>query len=239
MGEFDAQFIERYNQLDKIMLRVANELTPNGIENLHLVALSGGSVKLGVDEVVDLLWESESISARDHLIQVHLAGLESHLYRHGHCTSGHMVRILTGNYSVATEETKRSIISNGFSFVTATVSSAQDLIDVTPLKRVSDSEYSATFDKLLASWGDINQKEAERLMWSRLDSIHDALPKHKIGSDFSRERRGQEEPLPMYVRNELHHPTKGAVLETEAFERDKRIGYAIMQAWLAQDHQQD
>lgn len=154
-------------------------------------------------------------------------------------TSGHMVRTLAGNYSVATEEVKQSIILNGFPFVTATVSSAQELTDVTPLKRVSDSEYSAMFEKLLASWGNVNQKKAERLMWSLLDSIHNALPKHKIGSDFRRERRGRAEPLPMYVRNELHHPTKGAALETEAFEQDKRIGYAIMQAWLAQDQQQD
>ncbi len=239
MEELDAQFIERYNQLDRIMLRVANELTPNGIEILLLAALAGRSVRLGIDEVVELLWESESISARDHLIQVHLAGLESYFYRQGYCTSGHMVRILAGNYSVATEEVKQSIIFNGFPFVTATVSSAQELSDVTPLKKVSHSEYSAMFEKLLASWGVVNQKEAERLMWSRLDSIHDALPKHKIGSDFRRERRGRAEPLPMYVRNELHHPTKGAALETEAFEQDKRIGYAIMQAWLTRDQQQD
>ena len=239
MEKLDAQVIERYNQLDRIMLRVVNELTPNGTEILHVTAQLGHSVRLGIDEVVELLWESESESDRDHFIQVHLAGLESYFYRHGHCTSGHMVRILAGNYSVATEEVKQSIISNGFAFVTATVSSEQELDDVTPLRRVSDLEYSAMFERLLASWGDINQKEAERLMWSRLDAIHDALPEHKIGSDFRRERRGRTEPLPMYVRNELHHPTIGAALETEAFEQDKRIGYAIMQAWLTQDQQQD
>ena len=39
----------------------------------------------------------------------------------------------------------------------------------------------------------------------------------------------------MYVRNEIHHPTKGALLDTEEFQRDKRIGYAIMEVWLSED----
>ncbi len=83
--------------------------------------------------------------------------------------------------------------------------------------------------------GGPQSEEASEKMWHLLESIHDLLPKGKIGDDFRRERRGKEEPLPMYVRNEIHHPTKGPVLETEAFQQNKRIGYAIMKAWLSED----
>ena len=75
-------------------------------------------------------------------------------------------------------------------------------------------------------------------METNLRSIHDLLPQHKIGDDFRRKRKGRLEPLPLYVRNEIHHPTKGPLLETEAFQQDKRIGYAIMEAWLSRTAQQ-
>ena len=123
-----------------------------------------------------------------------------------------MIRILTGNYSVATEDVKQSIISNGFPFVVANVSSEEDLI---------------------AAWDNPKQKEASKMMKSRLKSIHDLLPQHKIGDDFYRIQRGKDEPLTMYDRNEIHHPTKGALIETETFQQDKRIDYAIMEVFLS------
>lgn len=73
------------------------------------------------------------------------------------------------------------------------------------------------------------------MMEARLTTVHDLLPRRKIGSDFLRVRAGREEPLPMYVRNEIHHPTIDGLLESQEFERDKRIGYAIIEAWLAED----
>ena len=231
----DAIFVERYKRLHDIMLRVASELTPNGIEILPLLAVSGTSVRLGLGEVVSLMSDAESRDRRDHLVQVHLASLESHLYRHGFCVSGHMIRILTGNYRVAAEDVKDEIISSGFSFTVGTVSDEQELRDATPLRSVSDTEYSAGYERLIESWGSPRQQEASELMFSRLKSIHDVLPEKKIGVDFRRERRGREEPLPMYVRNEIHHPTKGALLGTEEFQRDKRVGYAIMEVWLSED----
>ena len=83
--------------------------------------------------------------------------------------------------------------------------------------------------------GRLRQKEMTEVMEANLRSIHELLPRHKIGDKFHRERRGRLEPLALYVRNEIHHPTKGPLLETEAFQQDKRIGYAIMEAWLSQD----
>ena len=231
----DAKFVERYRRLHDITLRVISELTPNGIEILPLLALSGSSVPLGIGEVVSLMSEAESRHKRDHLVQVHLASLESRLYRSGYCVSGHMIRILAGNYRVAAEDVKDEIVLSGFSFTVATVSNEQELREATPLRSVSDAEYSAKYERLIASWGSPRQQEASRLMSSRLKSIHGVLPEKKIGGNFRRERRGREEPLPMYVRNEIHHPTKGSLLDTEEFQRDKRIGYAIMAVWLSED----
>ncbi len=231
----DAIFVERYRQLHDIMLRVASELTPNGIEILPLLALSGSSVSLGLREVVSVMPEAELRHRRDHLVHVHLASLESHLYRHAFCVSGHMVRILTGNYRVAADDVKDEIISSGFSFTVATFSNDEELREATPLRSISDTEYSAAYERLIESWGSPRQQEASQLMFSRLKSIHDVLPEKKIGADFRRERRGREEPLPMYVRNEIHHPTEGVLLDTEEFQRDKRIGYAIMEVWLSED----
>ena len=234
MSEHDNRFVERYNKLHDITRKVASELTPNGIGILPLLALSGSSVRLGIDDVVGLVPESESVSGRDHLIHVHLAALELYMYRHGYCPNGHMIRILAGNYRVATPDVKQSIIDNGFRCVVAAVSSANELEAATPLRSVSDREYSDLYERLTEAWGSADQKRVSRKMQLRLRSIHDLLPQHKIGADFRRERRGRREPLPMFVRNEIHHPTKGALLETEAFQQDKRIGYAIMEVWLSQ-----
>ena len=234
MYEKNLMFIERYNRLYEIAQKVIKDLTPQGMEILPLLALTGTSVKLGLDEVAGLLLESESKSKRDHLVMVYLAEIESHLYRHGYCPSGHMIRILAGNYNVSTEETKQSIISSGFPFRVASVSSADELITATPLRSVTDTEYSDLYERLTTDWGCSNQKEVAKEMAGRLQSINDLLPRSKIGDDFFRVRRGKQEPLPMYVRNEIHHPTERALPETEAFQQDKRIGFAIMEAWLSQ-----
>lgn len=231
--------IDRYNRLQEITRKVIEELTPGGVEILPLLTLVSSRVRFGLDEVAALISGTESPHDREHLIQVHLAGLESHMYRHGHLPTGHMVRIFSGNYSVATEEAKRSIIADGYRYVTAIVASEEDLIAATPLRRVKDAEFSDVYERLYAAWGCSDQKEASRKMKSRLSSIHDLLSRHKIGDDFIRERRGKQVPLPLYVPNEIHHPTNAALPGTEAFERDKRIGYAIMDAWLSEDGAND
>ena len=71
------------------------------------------------------------------------------------------------------------------------------------------------------------------MMRIRLRTIHLLLPRHKIGTDFERLRKGRQEPLPLYVRNEIHHPTIKGLADSNAFQRDKRIGYAIVAAWLS------
>lgn len=184
MNEENLIFIERYNRLYEIGQKVIKELTPQGKEILPYLPLIGASVKFGLDEVVSLLLESETRANRDHLVLVHLATIESHMYRQGYCPSGHMVRIMAGNYRASTEEMKQSIISNGFPFKVATVSSAEELKAVTPLRAVSDTEYSKLYERLKAVWSCSNQKEASMKMAHRLQSIHDLLPKSKIGDNF-------------------------------------------------------
>ncbi len=232
----DLGFVERYNRLHDIAQTVIEELIPNGVEVLlPFIRAGGGSLDLGLDRVAALLPETASPHDRDHLVRVYLAAIESHLYRHGYCPTGHMVRILTGNYGVAPEAEKRSIIQHGFPCVVGTVSSAEELSALTPLKRVTDAEYSDLYERLVAAWGSTRQKEAAAMMRTRLATIHDLLPRHKIGDDFRRVRAGREEPLPLYVRNEIHHPTTDGLAESTTFQQDKRIGYAIMEAWLSED----
>ena len=229
-------FVERYNRLFEITQTVIEKLTPNGVEILFsFIQDGGGLLDLGLDRVAALLPETASRHDRDHLVIVHLAAIESHLYRHGYCPTGHVVRIFAGNYGVSSEEEKQSIIRGGFPCVVGTISSEEDLITVTPLKRVTDTEYSDLYERLVAAWGNPRQKEAAAMMETRLSTIHDLLPKHKIGDDFHRMRAGREEPLPLYVRNEIHHPTTEGTPELESFQQDKRIGYAIMEAWLSED----
>ena len=229
-------FVERYNRLNEITHAVIEKLIPDGVEVLiPFIYAGGGLLNLGLDRVAALLPETASPHDRDHLVMVHLAAIESHLYRYGHCPTGHMIRIMAGNYRVAEEEEKHSIVQNGFPCVVGTVSSAEELIALTPLKRVTDAEYSDLYGRLIAAWGNPRQKEAATMMKTRLATIHDHLPRHKIGDDFRRVRAGREEPLPLYVRNEIHHPTTEGLPESTAFQRDKRIGYAIMEAWLSED----
>ena len=228
-------FVERYNRLHEIAQTVVEELIPNGVETLFPFRLAGGgSLNLGLDRVVALLPETASPHDRDHLVLVHLAALESHLYRHGYCRTGHMIRIMAGNYGAALEEEKQSIIRNGFPCVVGTVSSEEELIALTPLKRVTDAEYSDLYERLIAAWGNPRQRQAATMMETRLATIHDLLPRHKVGDDFRRARAGREESLPLYVRNEIHHPTEDGLPESTTFERDKSIGYAIMEAWLSE-----
>ncbi len=191
---------------------------------------------MGLDRVAALLPETATPHARDHLILVHLAAVESHLYRHGYCPTGHVVRIMAGNYGIAPEEEKQSIIRDEFPCAVSSVASAEELDAVTPLKRVTDAEYSDLYERLVSTWGNPRQKEVAAMMDIRLATIHDLLPRRKIGSDFRRIRAGREEPLPLYVRNELHHPTIDVLSESKAFQRDKSIGYAIMNSWLSEDN---
>ena len=235
LSEEGARFIARYNSLRDITQMVADKLTPNGMQILPWLVLIRRSISLGLDEVAGLILETESTHGRDHLISVHLAMLESYLYRHGFFETGHIIRIWAGNYRVATEDVKQSIISNGFPIRVATVSSAEEFEAATPLRSVSDGEYSQMYERLSEAWGGLRQREMAEVMEANLRSIHEVLPRHKVGDDFHRERRGRLEPLPLYVRNEIHHPTKGPWLETEAFQQDKRVGYAIMQVWLSRD----
>lgn len=232
----DLGFVERYNRLNEITQTVIKELTLNEVEVLlPFLQGEGGFLGLGLDRVAALLPETASPHDRDHLVLVHLAAVESHLYRHGYCPSGHMIRIMAGKYRVALEEEKQSIIQHGFRCVVRNVSSAKEVIALTPLKRVTDMEYSELYERLIAAWGNPRQKDAAVMMETRLATIHDLLPRHKIGDDFCRVRAGRQEPLPLFVRNEIHHPTTDGLAESTTFQRDKRIGYAIMEAWLSED----
>ena len=229
----------RYQLLSMITNRVLEILTPNGKEALiPFIHSGGGSVNLGLNLVEGLTpnrSEKTYGRRRDHLISVHLSVLESCLFIRGYSATGHLIRILAGNYMVASKEEKQAIIREGFPIRVGTISKREDLALNTPLRRVTDSEYSAMYERLLALWKTPRQKQAAEMMWVRLGKICDLLPKHKIGQSFIRQRQGRDEPLPLYVRNEIHHPSIPGLKESKAFEDDKRIGYAIMEAWLFQD----
>lgn len=236
MSERDLVFVERYERLHEVAGDVIRKLIPDGVEVVFVSILAGNeSLDLGLDQVAALLPGTASPRDRDHLVLVHLAAIESHMYRNGYCPTGHLIRILAGNYGVASEEEKQQIVRNGFPCRVGTFGSAEELVALTPLRRVTDTEYSELYERLISVWDNPRQKEAGRMMEARLATVHDLLPHHKIGSDFRRARAGREEPLPMYVRNEIHHPTIDGLLESQEFERDKRIGAAIMEAWLAED----
>ena len=119
---------------------------------LPVSLLTQDSISFGLDEVAGLILAPGSTHERDHLIGVHLAMLESYMYRHGFVETGHIVRIKAGNYRVATEDVKRLIVSNGFPIRVATVSSPEELEAVTPLRRVSDGEYSQMYERLAEAW---------------------------------------------------------------------------------------
>ena len=138
--------------LHDITQRVANELIPNGKQIFPWPLLSRSSIRLGLNEVAALIQGSESKHDRDHLISVHLAMLESYMYRHGCVRTGHLIRIMAGNFRVATEDSKQSIISNGFPIRVATVSSAEEIDAVTPLRSVSDGQYSDMYERLSKAW---------------------------------------------------------------------------------------
>ena len=76
------------------------------------------------------------------------------------------------------------------------------------------------------------------MMDSRLATTHELMPQHKIGKEFHRERQTpkgpRNEPVPLYVRNEISHPNTPDLPESATFQQDKSIGYAMMEAWLAQ-----
>ena len=236
MTEEGLVFVERHERLQEIARSVIRELIPDGVEALFPFKLAGGgSLDLGLDRVASLLPETASPHDRDHLVLVHLAVIESHLYRNGYCPTGHLVRIMASNYRAAPEEEKQEIARNGFPFRIGTFASAEELVALTPLRRVTDTEYSMQYERLIAVWGAPRQKEAAAMMETRLATVHDLLPRYKIGNDFRRLRSGREEPPPLYVRNEIRHPTIEGLLESQEFEQDKRIGYAILEAWLRDD----
>ena len=100
-------FVERYNRLFEITQSVIKDLTPNDTEMLLPFVLAGGGLlDLGLGSVAALLPETATPHDRDHLVLVHLAAIESHLYRHGYCPTGHVIRIMAGNYGIAPEEEK-------------------------------------------------------------------------------------------------------------------------------------
>ena len=186
-------FVERYSQLHAITQKIISDLISNGVEVLiPFIYAGGGRLDLGLDRVAALLPETATPRARDHLIMVHLAAIESHLYRNGYCSTGHMIRIMAGNYGVAEKEEKQAIIQSGFPCVVGSVSSAEELIALTPLKRVTDAEYSDLYERLLAAWRNPPQKKVAEIMNTRLVTIHDHLSRHKIGDDFRRTRVGRE-----------------------------------------------
>lgn len=225
-------FTERYQQLHKIARTIIEKLTPNGIEVLvPLLQDGGGLLRLELDRVCALLPETASPEERDHLLRVYLATIESYLFRHGYCATGQIIKVMSCNYGVLSEEEKQATIRGGFPCLVMEVSSAEELDACTPLNDVTDAEYSTLYEKLVAGWGKPTQKDIAARMNSRLATIHDLLPRHKIGDGFRRERNGREEPLPLYVRNEIHHPTKDGRSESAEFRKDKRIGYAIMEVW--------
>lgn len=225
-------FVERYKRLHEIAQTAIEELTPNGVDMVvPFIQDGGGFLNLGLDRIAALLPATASPHDRDHLVLVYLATIESYLYRHGYCTTGQIIRIMAGNYRDAVEENKQSIIRDGFGCVVNSVSSTEELDACTPLKSVTDVKYSDLYEKLVADWGSHPQKKVAAMMKTRLETIHDLLPRHKIGDDFRRVRAGREEPLPLYVRNEIHHPTTDGLSESGKFQQDKRIGYAIMEAW--------
>ena len=237
MTEFMLEAIwaaERHQRLHEIAEKTIEQLTPNGVEwVISFIQAGGGSLFLGLDKVVALIPETASPNERDHLFQVYFSTIESHLYRHGYYSTGRFVEVLANNYKNLVEEQKQSIIRNGFDCVVSSVSNAEELDACTPLKAVTNGEYSALYERLVAAWGGAPQKKVAAEMFKRLATIHDLLPRHKIGDDFRRARRhGWEEPLPLYVRNEIHHPTQDGLPESAKFQRDKRIGYAIMEAWM-------
>ena len=66
--------------------------------------------------------------------------------------------------------------------------------------------------KLISAWGNPPQKKVAEMMRTRLRTIHLLLPRHKIGTDFGRLRKGRQEPLPLYVRNEVSTSVGGTCL---------------------------
>ena len=128
-----AALVVRYNRLHEITCAVIEALAPNGLEILlPFVDAGGGKLDLGLERVVALLPEAASPAERDHLVLVHLAAIESHMYRHGHCPTGHLIRIMAGNYGGASEEGKQSIVRDGFVCAVSGVSSAEELEAITP-----------------------------------------------------------------------------------------------------------
>ncbi len=227
-------FIERYNRLFSLA-QTAFEKWANSerTNQFPQVVVSGEPIDLGFKSVVDLLPTETTVLDRDHLIAVYCAIIEAYLYRSGHWSAGQLFRIFSSNYQNMLEVEKQSVIQKGFSMVVHKVGSAEALEAVTPLKTVTNDQYSELYEELVEDWGNPVQKKVAAIMRGQLKFIHTFLPRHKIGDNFERERRDRIEPLPLYIRNEIHHPTIKGLPETPAFRRDKSIGYAIMEVWLS------
>ena len=190
---------------------------------------SATRVKLRIDEVIKLDPRHEE---QIHMARLYLALLELHFRRLGF----HGEAIIAGNMAhqlaSGAEDTRESLLSDGYEMILGTVSSAEDLERITPLPNVTDKEYMDLYEKLDNAWNPKGQGRMAKMMNLHLLSIHDYLPSEKIGADLFRKRRGRIEPLPLYVRNEISHPTIGKDRDLAAFYRDRDRGYVIMETWL-------
>ena len=66
---------------------------------------------------------------------------------------------MAGNYGGAVEENNQAIIRDGDGLEVNRVSNAEELDACTLLKSVTGAEYSALYEKLVADWGNPNQRE--------------------------------------------------------------------------------
>lgn len=189
-------------------------------ELILAVSMINGYLQLNLWKIVALLPENIHQKERDHFIQLYLGEIESSLFRQGNLPVGRVINLLTRRYMTQTEEEKIAIINDGFPIQIVPINKAEDLDKHKPMKRPSDDEYTRRFEELHENWGRLRYKEMARLMRERSSMIPE------------RERRGRSEPLPLYVRNEIHHPSIDGLKESLEFQRDKTIGYAIMENWL-------
>ena len=109
---------------------------------LPFFAAGGGMRDRGLERVAALVPDTASPDDRNHLVLVRLAAIKSHMYRHSFCPTRHMIRIMTGYYGVAPEEEKQAIVRDGFPCIVRGVSSTEEIDAVTPIKRVTDTQWS-------------------------------------------------------------------------------------------------
>lgn len=225
-----------YQALDQITQQeIANILQLGGDIDALLRLAIAGKWQLGLNRIAGLVAPS-GIKTRDHLIQLHLGNIVSYLHRSDYRGLGILARNLLYEWSAMTEDAKQEIITTGYPIVVRTGSSSKDFVELAPLPHVKDSEYTSQYEKLEKAWDCKNQTEMGERMVSLLKTIHNTLSPAKVGKGLYRVRsfKGQprREPLPLYVRNEIHHPSVNERY-TWQFEQDKRRAFAIMNVWLS------